>query len=85
MIQYLTRKELKTRIITDFLDGDVLVVEWKYFIHVSYRDKTGKIWTRPNMATWVENESGKVLSSTPGVKGGWPYYIAAFISSRYGR
>lgn len=70
----LTRAELKSKKASDFKEGDLVFVS-KYIIHIEYGP-----YPKP-LQSWVETTDGKILDSTPGVQGGWPYYIDAFISS----
>ncbi len=76
MLYKFSHAELKGRGAYEFADGDVVVVR-KYFIYIHF------CYTPPRpMKTWVETRDGKPVNSTPGTRGGWPYYIDDFISRR---
>ena len=75
----LTIKELKNRNIEDFVDGDLILVDDKYLIKVKY----GK-YPHPSLETTVSKDMVD-LSSTAGVRGGRPYFIDDFISTRSGK
>lgn len=73
-----TKKELKPLKACDFKEGDIVDVcddnqNILYTINISYG-----IYRRP-LKTTVTDKNYKLLCCTPGVRGGWPYYIADFI------
>jgi len=72
-----TRQELKTKKAADFEEGDT-VRTGKYLIRIRYGD-----YPHPSLRTTVElYDKFKMISSTPGVRGGRPYYINDFITKR---
>ena len=78
-----TRKELKTMKASDYADGDVIVVENRYWIYIRYQWNSEKYGYRkydiPSLLSYVELENGKTLDSTPGGSVGFtPYYIDDF-------
>ena len=77
-IYRLSRRELKNKRAVEFKEGDAIRVG-KYLITISYKSKRGGTYEFP-LASRVENiMTGKPLDCTPGVVGGWPYYIADFM------
>jgi len=76
MIYKLTRAELKTRMASEFKEGDIIHVG-KYYINIRYGN-----YTIPSLKTTVETEEGKILDCTAGLRGSWPYYIDNFIRRR---
>ena len=72
-----TRQELKTKKAADFQEGDT-VQTGKYLICIRYGD-----YHHPSLRTTVElYDEFRVVGSTPGVRGGRPYYIHDFITRR---
>ena len=76
MIYELTKAELRLRSVKDFRDGDIVEVG-KYQIFIKYTDREERVYSNP-LCTYVEKDY-KQLNCTPGVKGGWPYFIYDFI------
>lgn len=73
----LTKSELKTKIASDFNEGDTIEVG-KYIIHIEYGS-----YKTPLLKSWVETTDGKILSSWPiGARGAWPYFIYEFLGRR---
>ena len=73
-----TKDELKNKNIEDFVEGDLIKVNGKYVIRIKY----GK-YNHPSLKTTVSKLGDfKEMTSTPGVKGGRPYFLDNFISAR---
>jgi len=80
MRKAVTKKELGAIKASDFSEGDIVDVIDKngdllYFIFIEYGPY------KIPLKTTVTDKNYNYLDCTPGVKGGWPYYIANFIHS----
>jgi hypothetical protein len=76
-----SRKELKTKKVTDFVHGDVIICNKKYYIHIRYRD--GKYeYDNPSLLSYVTTREGETLDCTPVER---PYYIEEFIYRKEGK
>ena len=73
------KEQLKKIKAIDFKEGDLIDIvdkngEVVYTINISFGPY------KSPLKTTVSNKNYELLDCTPGVRGGWPYYIAEFIN-----
>mgnify|MGYP001588600432 CR=1 FL=1 len=79
-IKRCTKQELKKLKASDYLDGDVVIVEDRYYIYIRYSNNEGRKYDTPLLLSYVELGNGKKIDCTPGSsKGFTPYYIHDFL------